>query len=133
MSTPSPQESMPLPTKKSFSITIKNFPAGHPGIMKFAQNAEPFVQMADYHVPTVQLAELKCPIKPQGNKVEFGFTVKNATEEQKRAGYVDGTYTFSFVPPSESTEEFFGKLKSPGNDLAEDTFTAKGNDPESAY
>jgi len=132
MSTPSPREVITLPTKKSFNIIISNFPDHHPGLMKFAQDPDPFNWTADYSVPSVQLAELKCPVTPKGKKVEFGFTVKNATEAQKQAGYIDGKYTFSFDPPDEGTTEFFGKVNTPQLDLVEDTFTAKGNEPELA-
>jgi hypothetical protein len=132
MSTPRPQESMPLPTHRSYTITIKNFPAGHPGLMSFSNSRDPFIQMADYLVPNVQLAHRNCPVTPKGQQVKFEFTVTNATEEQKLAGYVDGKYTFTFVPPTENTEEFVGQLNHPKADQAEDTFTAKGNEPISA-
>ena len=132
MSTPSPQEAMPLPTNRSYTITIKSFPPGHLGIMSFKNSPDPFIQMADYLVPNVQLAHKNCPVTPKGQQVQFGFTVTNATEEQKQAGYVDGEYTFTFVPPTENTEEFGGQLKHPKLDLAEDTFTAKGTEPTSA-
>ena len=132
MSTPSPQESMPLPTHRSFSITISNFPPDHLGLMSFKNSRDPFIQMADYLVPNIQLAHRDCPVIPKGKQVQFGFTVENATEEQKQAGYVDGEYTFTFVPPTENTEEFTGQLNHPKIDDAEDTFTAKGNEPTSA-
>ncbi len=132
MSTPSPQESMLLPTHRSYTITIKSFPPGHWGLMSFKNVPDPFIWMADYLVPNVQLAQRNCPVIPKGKQVEFGFTVTNATEEQKQAGYVDGKYTFTFDPPSENTEEFVGKVNHPKLDLAEDTFTAKGTEPTSA-
>ena len=132
MSTPSPQESMLLPTRRSYTITISHFPSGHLGLMSFKNVPDPFIWMADYTVPNVQLSELNCPVIPRGQKVEFGFTVEDATEEQKRAGYIDGTYTFTFDPPSENTEEFTGKVRSPRPEQAEDTFTAKGTEPTSA-
>ena len=79
--------------------------------MKFTPESQPLYWMADYTVPNVQLSETKRPVIPQGKKVEFGFTVENATEEQKRAGYIDGNYTFTFDPPSENTVEFTGNLE----------------------
>lgn len=132
MSTPSPQESMLLPTRRSYSITISHFPSGHLGVMSFKNVPDPFIWMADYLVPNVQLAHRNCPVIPKGKQVQFEFIVTNATEEQKQAGYVDGKYTFTFVPPTENTEEFTGLLNHPKVDDAEDTFTAKGNEPTSA-
>ena len=130
MSTPSPQSIIRLPEGKAFDVVIQspNYPDKYPGQMTFSQNPTSLEWTAAYSVPSVMLTEIDCPITQPASKIEFGFRLDDVTDEQREAGYVEGPYQFSFVPPGGSASEFTGTLKDPRPDQAEDTFTAKGNE-----
>lgn len=133
MSTPSPQEIVELPTGKSFNVAIESPNYPDDGELVFSRNSTAPHWTAAYSVPSVMLTELNCPVTQAGRKVEFGFTLNNVTHEQKKAGYLEGPYVFSFDPLHSGTEQFVGKVKDPRPDQAEDNFTARGNevDPKS--
>ena len=130
MSTPSPQR-ITLPTGKEFEVLIDsvNYPSDYPGTLTFSQDSVSLEWTAAYSVPSVLLTQLDCPVTQPGQQIEFNFDLKGVTEDQKKAGYIDGPYQFTFDPPG-GANEFSGLMKDPRPDQAEDTFTARGNEGE---
>lgn len=129
MSTPSPQR-ITLPAGRAFNVVINSpdYPINYPGELTFSQDKVSSEWTAAYSVPSVMLTELNCPVTQTGQKVEFGFTLRRVTDDQKKAGYVSGPYTFSFVPPGSGASEFTGQVNDPRPGQTEDTFTARGNE-----
>lgn len=132
MSTPSPQR-ITLPEGKEFQVLIESshYPADYPAVLTFSQDSVSFEWTADYSVPSVMLTELNCPVSQAGGMLEFGFDLKGVTDDQKKAGYIDGFYGFSFPPPGGDATQFSGVMKDPRPDQAEDVFTARGNEGDS--
>ena len=131
MSTPSPQQQINLPKGKAFTVLIDspNYPREYPGQLSFSQDMETLQWSASYSVPSVMLTELNCQISQTAGKIEFGFELKDVTEDQRKAGYIDGAYAFSFAPPN-NANRFSGLLRDPRPDQAEDNWTAEGRPPE---
>lgn len=129
MSTPSPQ-TISLPKGKAFVVLIDspNYPSDYPAELSFSQDSTSLEWIASYSVPSVELTELDCPVTQPGPKLEFGFTLEKLTDDQKKAGYVDGEYVFSFIPPGGGATQFSGQVKDPRPNQAEDNFTARGNE-----
>lgn len=132
MSTPSPQQQhINLPKDKAFTVRIddKNYPPDYPAQLTFSQDTDSLQWTASYSVPSVMLTELNCEISQPAEKIQFGFELKDVTEDQRKAGYIVGRYAFSFAPPS-NPNKFSGKLMDPRPDQAEDNWTAEGHGPD---
>ena len=134
MSTPSPQQNITLPAGKLFTVTIDspNYPREFPAELTFTQDLVSLEWTAAYSVPSVLLSELNCPVKQNAGVLQFGFEMRGVTDDQKKAGYIDGPYAFTFVPPGGLATEFSGMMNDPRPDQAEDNFTARGNEGDTS-
>jgi hypothetical protein len=131
MSTPHPgPDRITLPKDKAYGVVISSYPQGFPAQLTFSENPTTLDWIASFSVPSVQLTELDCPIKQSAQKYQFEFTIENATARQQEAGYIDGTYIFTFDPPGSNPKTFSGKVNDPRPGNAEDIFTATGGGPE---
>ena len=132
MSTPSPQQQhINLPKDKAFKVLIDdpNYPPDYPAVLSFSQDTDSLKWIASYSVPSVMLTQLNCQITQPAAQIEFGFELEDVTEDQRKAGYVVGSYSFSFDPPR-NPNKFSGKLIDPRPDQAEDNWTAEGQGPD---
>ena len=134
MSTPSPQQNITLPAGKLFTVTIDsdNYPSDFPAELTFSQDLVSLEWTAAYSVPSVLLSQLNCPVTQDAGLLQFGFEMRGVTEDQKKAGYIDGPYAFSFVPPGGVATQFSGMMNDPRPDQAEDNFTARGNEGDTS-
>ncbi len=130
MSTPSPQQHISLPKGKVFTLLIDDphYPCEYPAQLTFSQDRKTLQWTAAYSVPSVMLSQ-NCQISKPAAMIEFGFELKDVTEDQRKAGYIVGTYTFSFAPPV-NPNKFSGVLNDPRLDQAEDNWTAEDRPPE---
>lgn len=134
MSTPSPQQNITLPGGKLFTVVIhsSNYPSDFPAELTFTQDLVSLEWIAAYSVPSVLLFHSHCRVKQAAGLIEFGFEVKGVTEDQKKAGYIDGPYAFMFAPPAggASATHFSGMMTDPRPEQAEDNWTASGGGPD---
>ena len=132
MSTPSPQQNITLPSGKLFTVVIhsSNYPREFPAELTFTQDPVSLEWTAAYSVPSVLLSKPKRPVTQNAGLIQFGFEVKGVTEDQKKAGYIDGPYAFTFVPPGGFATRFSGMMNDPRAEQAEDNWTAEGRPPE---
>ena len=131
MSTPHPgADRITLPKDRAYTVVITSYPQGFPAKLTFSENPTTLDWIASFSVPSVQLTELKCPVKKSGPQYQFEFKIENATAPQQQAGYIDGKYVFTFDPPGSNPQTFEGVVKDPRMDLAEDIFTASGGGPD---
>ncbi len=136
MSTPSPQQNITLPDGKLFTVTIDsaNYPREFPAELTFTEDLVSSGWTAAYSVPSVLLSQLNCPVTQAAGLIEFGFEMRGVTEDQKKAGYIDGPYVFLFAPPAggASATHFSGMMTDPRPEQAEDNFTARGNEGDTS-
>ena len=134
MSTPSPQQNITLPAGKLFTVTIDsaNYPPDFPAELTFTQDLVSSEWTAAYSVPSVLLSKANCPVNQNGGVIQFGFEMRGVTEDQKKAGYIDGPYAFTFAPPGAVATHFSGMMNDPRPDQAEDNFTARGNEGDTS-
>ena len=130
MSTPSPQQNITLPGGKLFTVTIDSsiYPSDFPAELIFTEDPVSLEWTAAYSVPSVSLSHSNRPVTQNAGLIQFGFEVKGVTEDQKKAGYIDGPYAFTFVPPGGLATQFSGMMNDPRPEQAEDNFTARGNE-----
>ena len=133
MSTPSPAGRISLPKARPYQVKIENtehYRAGHPALLVFEEHAATKNWTASFSVPSVRLTEPKCAVTQLENgQYTFEFTLHKPTEEQQKAGYIKGTYIFSFVPPGPDPIEFGGGVNDPWPGEAEDNWTAEDRPP----
>lgn len=134
MSTPSPQQNITLPADKLFTVTIEgsNYPSDFPAELTFTQDPVSLEWTAAYSVPSVLLSKPNRPVTQNAGLLQFGFEMRGVTEDQKKAGYIDGPYAFTFVPPGGLATQFSGMMNDPRPDQAEDNFTARGNEGDTS-
>ncbi|MDQ3473584.1 MAG: hypothetical protein M3447_07595 [Acidobacteriota bacterium] len=134
MSTPGPQQNITLPGGKLFTVLIDslNYPSDFPAELTFTEDLVSLEWTAAYSVPSVLLSQLNCPVTQAAGLIEFGFEMRGVTEDQKKAGYIDGPYSFTFVPPGGVATQFSGEMTDPRPEQAEDTFTARGNEADTS-
>jgi hypothetical protein len=132
MSTPSPQQQhINLPKGKAFTLLIDDphYPHDYPAQLTFSQDKDTLKWTASYSVPSVMLTQMNCQISQPAAMIQFGFELKDVTEDQRKAGYIVGPYIFSFAPP-QNANKFSGVLNDPRPDQAEDNWTAEGRPPD---
>lgn len=135
MSTPSPAGRISLPDAKPYLVTIENterYPAGHPALLVFKEHAATKSWTASFSVPSLRLPEQKGAVtRLENGQYTFEFTLHKPTEDQQKAGYIKGTYIFSFIPPGTDPIQFGGSVNDPWPGEAEDNWTAEGRPPDS--
>lgn len=124
-----------LPIGKNFEVTIDspNYPADSPAALSITEEEGKAVARYVVGLTSNPILDEILDITPSAaiGEVQFRFSLNPATPEQIEAGYIQGTYTFSFAPPGSAPKSFKGRLKDPHRSPTDEEadWTAKGTGP----